>query len=336
MRAARLYGVGDIRCEDVPEPELRQPDEVMLSVRAAGVCGSDLHNYRTGRWFGRLPITPGHEFVAEVVAVGSAVTDLTVGEQVVADSRVCCGHCAACVQGAGNRCRALGYVGEVCEGGFAERVVLPRHQLHRVPAAVAPAIAVLAEPLAVALHVVRRLAPCPGEPILVTGGGPIGGLTLVFLAHEGYGPLYLVERHSERAERVRAATGAALVSVEQLPSLSLRYAVDATGVPTVVRAVADALAPGGRLALVGLGDEPTALDLSALVERELEIVGCSVYAGELPAAIAQLEALTGRLQGLTSAPHPLDALPAVYASLLAGGSPALKTLIVPSAAGLTG
>src|SRR5262245_593855 len=99
MRAVRFHGVGDLRIEDVPVPDTPGAGEVRLRVRAAGICGSDLHNFKTGQWISRLPVTPGHEFAAEVLEVGTGVTALKPGDLVVADSRARCGNCANCKAG---------------------------------------------------------------------------------------------------------------------------------------------------------------------------------------------------------------------------------------------
>ena len=120
MRAARLYGVGDLRIETIPEPASPTGADVLIKVLAAGICGSDLHNFKTGQWLSRVPSTPGHELVGEILAVGTEVRKLKTGDHVVADSRVACGMCPACRRGSPNLCQKLGFVGEVCDGGFAE------------------------------------------------------------------------------------------------------------------------------------------------------------------------------------------------------------------------
>src|SRR3954464_7472935 len=116
MRAARLYGIEDLRIEDVAEPAAPRGEEVLVRVTAAGICGSDLHNFRTGQWMSRKPSTPGHELTGEVVAIGETVKRYALGDRVVADSRFWCGECAQCRSGHRHLCERLGYVGEVCDG----------------------------------------------------------------------------------------------------------------------------------------------------------------------------------------------------------------------------
>ena len=132
MRAARLHGIGELRIEDVPSPGDPAEGWVRCRVTAAGICGSDLHNYRTGMWISRAPSTPGPARAGIVPAGGAGGAGFAEGDAVVADSRVFCGTCPACRAGRHNLCASLGFVGEVCDGGFAEEVVLPARLLHKV------------------------------------------------------------------------------------------------------------------------------------------------------------------------------------------------------------
>jgi (R,R)-butanediol dehydrogenase/meso-butanediol dehydrogenase/diacetyl reductase len=335
MRAVRLHGVGDLRFERVSGLEVLAPDSVRIKVRAAGICGSDLHNFRTGQWITRVPTIPGHEFAGEVLEVGSAVAGFSRGDQIVADSRVNCGICPACVANRPNVCARMGYVGEVCDGGFAEFVDLPAHRLLHVPAVVPPHIAALAEPLGVALHVIRRLDPPHDTPILIAGAGPIGGLATILLSHLGYGPLAILERNPDRARLVGAISGATAIdastsSVTRFAgSGELRFAIEATGSKEMLAFLVDSLAGGGRLAMVGLFRGEGAINGNAIVERELELRGCSVFCGEQYEIVSMLPALTARLEAVLSPAVSLEELPSVYARLLEGKSGFLKTIVKP-------
>lgn len=328
MRAARLYGKGDLRVENVPAPRIAQDDEVRLKVLAAGICGSDLHNFRTGQWITRTPSTPGHEFAAEVLETGAAVADLKPGDRVVADSRFSCGSCDRCLARRPNLCRSLGYVGEACDGGFAPEVVLPRRLLLPVDGAVAPEVAALAEPLAVALHAVRRLAAEPGAPVLVTGGGPIGGLAALLLGRAGHS-VRLVERNVARAGLVARVSGATSVPLDATAWDGVALAIEATGSAAVAGAVLSGLATGGRAVLVGIFHEPLSFDANLVVERELVVSGCSAFGEELPEAVGLLPALAPWLAQLVEGPIGLEELPGAYARLMAGEATGLKTILRP-------
>jgi (R,R)-butanediol dehydrogenase/meso-butanediol dehydrogenase/diacetyl reductase len=333
MRAVRLHGIGDLRFETVASPAAPAPGMVRLRVRAVGVCGSDLHNFRTGRWIGRVPVIPGHEFSAQVLDVGEGVDTLAPGDAVVADSRVSCGQCAQCRQGRPNTCERMAYVGEACDGGYAEFVTLPARGLLKVPADLPHAVAALAEPLGVSLRVIRRLDPQRGAPILIAGAGPIGGFAALLLDHLGYGPLYIVERNAARAALLAELAHAQPIAPDPAAvagiagAAGLRYAIEASGSAALFNFLVGALAGGGRMAMVGIFDGHPTVDASAIVERELEIRGCSVFCEEQREALELLAPLAGRLQRLISVDVPLERLPEEFARLLEGKSAALKTVV---------
>jgi (R,R)-butanediol dehydrogenase/meso-butanediol dehydrogenase/diacetyl reductase len=335
MKAARLYGVGDLRIETVPRPSAPSESEVRLKVLAAGICGSDLHNFRTGQWISRAPSTPGHEIAGRILALGEGVSGFAIGDHVVADSRVGCGHCLACMEGQANLCLSLGYVGEVCDGGFAEELILPARLLLAVPKDLDPIVAAMAEPLAVALHAARRSGARAGEPALIAGCGPIGGLVALVLAKAGVGPILIADRNSARLELVAAVTGAVPVTLDKADiqratqGAALRHAVEATGQTAVASALLDAVDNGATIALVGIFHGRLDLDPNRIVEREISLLGCSAFADELTDAVARLPEFAVDLIRFADAPIGLDAVPDAFDRLLAGQSESLKTVIVP-------
>ncbi len=334
MRAVRLHGIGDLRIEEVPAPPPPQDDQVLVRVTAAGICGSDLHNFRTGQWISRPVSIPGHEFTGTVLAAGPAAGGFKPGDTVVADSRFWCGACPRCTAGEPNLCENLGYVGEVCDGGFAEQVTLPARLLHRVDPAVPPAIATTAEPLAVAKHAITRLRPDPGAPVLVAGCGPIGGFVALLLAEAGH-PVLVADRNAARRSRVASVAGATETNLDResvtaaLHGGRLRFAVDATGNIAAIRSSIDCLDSGGTLLLVGISHGTFDLDPNHVVERELSLIGCSAFSTELPDTIARLPALAPKIARLIDREIGLDDVPAAYEDLLAGRAAGLKAIIRP-------
>ncbi len=215
---------------------------------------------------------------------------------------------------------------EVCDGGFAEETELPARLLVRHEPALDPAIAAMAEPLAVALHAVRRLAARAGQPVLVAGCGPIGGMAAVLLSRLHDGPVLIADRNPVRAAKVAAVTGATVVDLDAgsiraaLGERVLRNAIDATGNIRVLSALLDLIAGGGSLALVGIAHGRIDLDPNALVEREIALVGCHAFADELPEAVAMLGELAPALGPLIDQEIAIDGIPAAYERLIAGES----------------
>lgn len=325
MKAVRLHAKGDLRIEDVPPPA-PPPGWARMRVTLAGICGSDLHNFRTGQWITRAPSIAGHEFTGVVLEAGSR---LQPGDRVVGDSRFWCGACPPCRAGRHQLCHRLGFVGEACDGCFAEQIALPEKLLWKVPESLPPEIAVTAEPFAVALHAVRRLNPRAGEPVLIAGCGPIGGFAGVILAHLGQGPILVADHNAQRAEQVARATGATVVALQSARDHDLRWAIDATGSIAALRSLMACLSGGATIALVGICHGTLDLDPNILVERELNLIGCHAFHDEMPGAIALLPACADRVRHLLDREITLDGVPDAYLRIASGQSAGLKTLIRP-------
>jgi len=333
MKAVRLYDANDLRVEEMASPSSPPAGFVNLQVRAAGICGSHLHNSRPGQWISRRPSTAGHEFCGRITAIGDGVTDFAIGDVVSSDSRMWCGLCPACLSGRSNVCESLGFVGEVCDGGFADEVQVPAKLLVRHDPHLSPHIAAMAEPLAVALHAVRRLSVPRGEPVLVIGCGTIGGLCALILSRLHNGPLLLADLNAERARRVSDVTGGKLVTLDTaaidatLSGGRLRYALDATGSIQAISRAIELLSGGGGLALVGISHGKLDFDPNVLVEREVSLIGCHAFCDELPEATALLTELAPALHRFIEVLPSLDDVPAAYDRLLRGESNVLKTII---------
>ena len=330
MKAARLYAKGDLRVEDIAPPPSPGPGWVAIDVLAAGICGSDLHNFRTGQWITRTPSVPGHEFIGRVTALGEGVDDLAIGDRVAADSRFWCGACAACSRGDHHLCASLGFVGEICDGGFAEKTVLPRRLLYRLPDDLPDEAAVMAEPVAVALHAIHRLSPAQTDPVLIAGCGPIGGLAALVLAEMGHRDIRVADRNPQRLARVCEVTGAKPVGLQAASAGDdVKFAIEATGSTAALSSLLACMASGGAIALVGIMHGKLDLDPNTLVEREVSLIGCHAFRTEMPEAIALLSRCSPGALRLIDRGITLDEIPAAYDRLIAGDAAGLKTVIRP-------
>lgn len=328
MKAAVLHAAGDLRIEDVPEPGSPAPGSVLLKVLAAGICGSDIHNYRTGQWLTGTPRVAGHEFAALVTETARHVRDLKRGDLVVADSRFWCGDCLNCRSGRRNLCKHLGFVGEVCDGGFAPFTVLPERLLVRVAGAIDPMAAAMSEPLAVALHAIRRLRVPRGEPVLVAGCGPIGGLIALLLRRLHGGPVLVADKNSARLALVCRETNADACALDEGAS-RVRYAFDATGSVAVVNRLIAKIDGGGGICVVGIGHGTFALDPNLLVERELSVIGSHAFEGELPEVVEMLSELCPSLLRLVDREYAIDDTVAAYERVMRGEAQGLKAILRP-------
>jgi len=207
MLAAVYHGPQDLRVEEVPIPQI-QPDELLVKVQAASICGTDLRIFHGNHRMyspGTVRI-PGHEVVGTIAKVGSQLTGFTAGERVFIAPNMGCGHCAQCVSGNNNLCATYDAIGVTIDGGFAEFVRVPANAIRqgnviRVSESVDPAVAALMEPFACVLRGQNAVHIRPGEVVLVIGAGPIGVMHIKLAKVRGAGRVIVSEPVADRAKQ---------------------------------------------------------------------------------------------------------------------------------------
>lgn len=300
MRSAICYGPHDVRIEDVPEPEAG-PGQVKLRVAHNGVCGSDLHEYFSAATFIpvephpqtgiKAPVTLGHEFSGTVVAVGEAVTDVAVGDRAAVRPTYSCGACASCRAGAPNTCRVLAFHGlSGPGGGLSDYTVVDAGMVFPLPEGVSLEMGALVEPMAVSYHAVKLSGIQPGQVALIAGLGPIGvGL---FFALRAQGVTDIVASDPSKARReILSRLGATTVvdpretdltqlSREMSDDLGAYAVFDAAGVGAAILSGIAALAPQGKVVVVGIHEKSMDLNPTSLLLGEAQIVASLVYTDE--------------------------------------------------------
>jgi threonine dehydrogenase-like Zn-dependent dehydrogenase len=309
--------------------ELASPaeDEALLRVEYAGLCGSDLHVIRSGAWVEEWPATLGHEICATVERA-PADGSLGAGDRVVADSRVPCGECDECVAGVPDRCTAVRFVGECRPGGFAGLCVLPSSLLHPVPRGLAPETAVLAEPLAVAMHGLSRL-PLEPRRVAILGHGPIGALVQIELRRRfPEADVTVAEPAPLRAQLARALGAEVAATAADLLDQRYDTVIDAAGYGGSLIDALRLLAPRGQLLLLALGHREVTLTPAELVEASATILGANAFVDELPAALGVLAAEPARYAPVITDTISLEELPAVARAQLERPE-AVKVIVCP-------
>ncbi|OLT06537.1 hypothetical protein BJF90_15705 [Pseudonocardia sp. CNS-004] len=293
MLAARYYGRRDVRIERIEDAATPRHDEVRLRVLRAAICGTDVAEFVNGPSMIPInrphpgsghhgPLTLGHEFVGEIEAVGSGVEGFSVGQRVVPGAGVWCGACEWCRGGRTNLCARYYTHGLQADGGLAEFVTVPARMCRYVPAGLDDDTAAIAQPLAVALHGVRRGNPEAGQAMVLIGLGGIGHFALRALASSGPSVLVAVDVDDVKLERALAEGATHAVNARGGDVVELvRDLTDGAGAHLVVEAsgarpspaLATALARrGGSVVLLGLQKAPTELDLSDMVLREIDLI----------------------------------------------------------------
>ena len=351
LKAAIYYGRADIRVERWPDPT-PGPDEVLLEVHAAGICGTDASEYADGPIQYPIdtphpvtghsgPMIPGHEVSGRVVGRGASVTQLAEGELVVSGAGISCNRCRRCRAGHTNLCLRYATIGLQRHGGLAQYCAVPASTCVRVaPFELSEDTAALAQPMAIAHHSMTRGQPAAGEHVLVIGAGGIGAFLTFALAQLGTEVL-VADVRSERLDTARALGAAdgveareATALVEEVRNRGHQPVVvyEVTGTLGGLEAARALVEPGGRIVAVGLHDRPRQVNLRALTLDEISIVGtmAHVCARDLPAALLLLRQRGRPWVDVAPVALALDQLvPDGIIPLVEGRSTRIKTLIDP-------
>lgn len=349
MRAAVWHGRGDVRVQDWPEPYASGRD-VKIRVQWCGICGSDLHEYSQGPFLipvdrphpltaARAPLVLGHEFAGDVVAVGDAVDGFRAGDRVAVHACLVCGTCYWCRRGQTNFCLQLGSTGLTRDGGFAEYALVPDYACFNLPASVPFEHGAFVEPLAVAIHAVRRAAVGLGTTVVVIGAGPIGLLVLQVTRAAGAARVWVAETVESR--RLTAARlGATDVfdptrinvgrAVHDLTGgIRADVAFDCAGGRDTLALALAATRRGGKIVNVAV-PKPEAFPFDRMLLHEKDLLMSYAYVDEAPAAVELLAdgrvdcgpMITGRI--------PLEGLvDQGFEGILGGRGEHVKILVSP-------
>ena len=346
MKALVLEAYGTFAYRDAPDPKPSASDEVLVRVKAVGICGSDVHGMdgSTGR---RMPpLIMGHEAAGEIAALGgaAAAAGWKVGDRVTFDSTVWCGECVACRSGDVNLCDRRKVLGVSCDeykldGAFAEYVVVPARILFRLPEGLSFARAAMAEPVGVAMHAASLPRFKPGDSVAIVGAGLIGLILLKIVRNMTAGKILAVDVDPGRLETALAfGADAAFDARESDVVAKVREAAGGRGVDLAFE-VAGATAPiataieatrkGGQVVLVGNASPKIELALQSVVTRQISLLGSCAIAGEYPAALELMA--RGRLDvdPLVSAVAPLSEGAAWFARLYAREKGLFKVILEP-------
>jgi threonine 3-dehydrogenase len=275
---------------DVPRPA-PAAGEVLIRVLRTGICGTDLHIYAWDRWAAQhvpVPMVIGHEFVGEVVEVGSEVTGVCLGDLVSAEGHVVCGRCRNCRAGRRHLCSHTDSIGLTRAGAFAEYLVVPAGNVWQHKRDIDLDVAAVFDPLGNAVHTALTF-PVLGEDVLITGAGPIGLMAAAVVRHAGARHVVITDVNEYRLD-IAAGMGATLAvdstrrtvqsAQEELGMLEgFDVGLEMSGSPAALSELVENMTHGGRIALLGLPSQPVTLDLSAVVLNSLTLTG--IYGREM-------------------------------------------------------
>jgi len=285
MKAAVLHSVGDLRYEEVEDPRISE-GEVLIKVKACGVCGSDVPRVmEKGTYY--FPLIPGHEVSGQIISTEGKPGDIKKGDRVTVFPLIPCGKCAYCKIGRYNLCDNYNYLGSRCNGGFAEYVRAPADNLIKVPENVSYEEAALTEPASVALHALRRAKVDTADKLAILGTGPIGILLAQWARIMGAGDIFLIDIEEKKLEFAGEKYGFTKlinsrnddpvdVIKRETKGRGVDIAIEAAGVPVTLRQAIELARKGGRVVFLGNMREDVTLPeriISSILRKELILYG---------------------------------------------------------------
>jgi 2-desacetyl-2-hydroxyethyl bacteriochlorophyllide A dehydrogenase len=339
MRAAIMDAPLQMRVGEWETPR-PGPGEVLVSVGAAGICAGDMYLYNGTNPYASYPVIGGHEIAGVVAAAGAGVSGIEPGDRVVVEPFIGCGRCYPCRIGKSNCCANLQIIGIHRPGGFADLVVAPARNIHKVPEGLSMALASFAEPVAIGVQACRRGAVAAGEYVLILGCGPIG-LALIEVARARGARPVAVDLVPDRLETARTLGAEVLPAGEGLLQRVLDQ-TDGEGAPVVIEATGnvkameqtvDLVASGGRIVIVGLAKRGVGVTFPALdlTRKEMTIVGSRASVDCFPESLALIASGQITYPRMATEFSLWDA-PAVFADLHAHPAKIQKGVLVREAA----
>lgn len=336
MRSAKLIDIGKIEVVDVPAPVISRDTDVLVEVRAVGICGTDLHIFREGRADVQLPRIMGHELSGVVKETGSAVSRLEVGDRVVLDPVFACGSCATCQKGYPNICNHVRCFGVQMDGGYQDYIVVDESHLHAFDSSISYETAALAEPFSIAANILERTYLAAGETLLVIGSGTIG--LAVAQAAKALGARVMVADIVSKKLQLAAEMGVDCTvnsreaSIAQAAELfapgGFEVIVDAVGITPLFMQALELAAPRTRIACIGFDSRPAEIPLAAVTKKELSIIGSRMNCNRFPVVVDWLN--SGRIAAdkMISKKYNILDIQRAFEETLADGEGSVKTLIL--------
>lgn len=337
MKAITVIEPNRMAMLDVDQPVITEPDQVLVRIRATGICGSDVHVAHGSNPYAVYPRVIGHEAAGEVEAAGEAVDDLAIGDGVVFEPITYCGKCYACRSGHHNVCRELKVLGCIVDGTFREYAVVKRSQLYKYDKSKMSFVqAALCEPYTIGFQANWRGNVQEGDVVLVHGAGPIG--LIVTDVASSRGATVIVSEPNERRLAMAKQFGADYMInpvKEDLDALimdvtggeGVNVVFEAAGIPALLEHAVQILSPAGRLVAMTFGKIPVAIDFKAVNAKELTILGTRHQMQKFPETLESLPYRLDRVDQLITHVFPAEKFEEAFAVLADKDSGAGKVVL---------
>lgn len=303
MNALVLTEYMNLRYQEVPKPVLTSPTQTLVRIKAASICGSDVHGYDGSTGRRQPPLIMGHEGSGVIEEVGSMVTNFKVGDRVTFDSTIFCGSCHFCKQGLFNLCDNRRVLGVGCDeykqdGIFAEYAIIEERVLFALPEGLSFEEAAMVEPAAVAAHALSLASPSLHEDVAVVGAGLIGLLTIKLLRTITSGKIIALDVDKNRREKALEVgadyafdpSDSTLTTrvMELTANLGLNLVYEAVGATAPIQTAIALTRKGGTVVLVGNVSPKIELPLQSVVTRQIKLQGSCAINGEYPSVLKMM------------------------------------------------
>ncbi|MDR0878064.1 MAG: alcohol dehydrogenase catalytic domain-containing protein [Treponema sp.] len=336
MRIAKLTAVGKIELGEGPLPKIKKETDILVKVKAVGICGTDVHIFQSGRADVKLPRVMGHELSGIVTETGKGVTKLKKGDRVVLDPVFACGKCPVCKKGHKNVCADVKCFGVQMDGGFQDYIVAGEDSLYKIAKNVSFEQAALAEPFSIAANINARVGTGPGDLMVIIGSGTIGLVTLQVAKMLGAKVLIsdVEDAKLEAAKKcgadktVNSKEKDLAKAVEAFAPGGADIVLDAVGVSPLTELSFSFAAPTGRIGIIGFDAKPVSIPPVNITKKELTIVGSRMNNHRFPAVVKWFKEDKLNIDLLISRRYPVEEIQKAFEETIANVKNNIKTLIL--------
>ena len=335
MRSAKLIAPRKIELVTEDRPKIKDAHEVLVQVKAVGICGTDLHVFNGYRDDVQFPRVMGHELSGVVTETGSVVKKHKVGDRVMLDPVIACGTCPICQRGYRNVCYSVRCFGVQADGGFQYYIVVQEDALYPIPDNMSFEQAALAEPFSIAIQIATQLGIKSGDQVVIMGSGTIGLVCLQVF--KGLGAKVLISDIEDAKLEVAKKCGADMIinsGKEDLKEAVFNYypigadvVLDAVGMAALFALSVDLVAPRARIGVIGFDAKPTELVQANITRKELTIVGSRMNCNRFPELMEWFRKGTLNTDILISRQYPVEEIQKAFDETIANVKSTVKTLI---------
>lgn len=330
MKAIAITAPNQLELIEIADPTPGN-SEVVVEVAAVGICGTDLHIFE-GEFAPKLPIVPGHEMSGEVVAIGSAVTGVKVGDRVAVDPSLHCGECFYCRRARGNLCENWNALGVTFPGAAAQYLLSPQKNIHKLPSSVDLKSAALIEPLSCAVRGFDQLPRNPGSHYLIYGSGTMGLMMAELARVNGAASVSIVDLN---LEKLKTATILGFINTAQSADQfdqprGFDVVIDCTGVTAAIKDGLKHVMPGGTFLQFGVANEGAKVEIEPfwIYNKEITIVGSMAVLHSFDRAVELFSSGVLNSEVMISDRYPLDKYEDALLAFKSGRG--RKTIVLPN------